>query len=68
MGLLVPDDKQHRAFQQKAFGVRRLTQPEEQPLDPVAQEEKVEVLPAAGGFVLQASLDGRGQVFGATLM
>lgn len=63
MGFLVPDDEQHRALQQEAVGVSGLAQPEQQALDPVAEQQQVEIVTASRGLVLQTRLHGGREIF-----
>ena len=65
VGFLVPNDKQHRALEQEPVGMGRLTQPEEEALDTITQEQEVEVFATDRGHVLQTGFHRGGDVLGS---
>lgn len=64
MGLLIPDDKQHRSFQQESISIHGLSQPEEQALDSIPHHDQVEHLASLDCHVHQTSLHRGRQVLG----
>jgi hypothetical protein len=67
-GFIAPNREKHRAFQQKSIFVDRLSQSIEKPLDPVLNENKLEVCSTHLGEVEKPLPHGSGQItFGARL-